>query len=211
MGNKESSSQSGEGHDWAHFQQNPQYINTMQQAYVQRGEARYDGNQFSYGFNEGVHRDIKTENQKMSAVKVDFDVETKSLRLEANSQVPNLFSLLMTIKAEVPIEVMIYFASKISYDRETKSIANILPRRPEDSRKFSFPSGEIKIEPGQCTINFSNYTFKELSRAFDDVIPIVLIIDRRTKMPGHLEKVVYFLQIDQKTLTPSVINKSKPV
>lgn len=209
MGNKESSTQSGEGQDWSHFQRNPQYVNTLQQAYVQQGEARYDGGQTSYGFGQERTRDIKTENQKMSAVKVDFDIDTKSLKLEMDTMIPNQFSLLFTTKADVQIDVMIYFASKINYDRETKSITTIHPRRPEDCRKFSFDSGVNSLKPGMCTINFSNYTFKELSRAFDDVIPIVVILDRKTKLPGFLEKVVYFLQIDQKTLTPSVINKSR--
>jgi hypothetical protein len=209
MGNNESSNQSGAGRDWSTFQNNPEYVNTRQQAYVQQGEARYNGGNGSYGFGEGVHHEIKSENQKMAAVKVDFDIDPKTLRLEADRYTANIFSLLADVKGAVPVQVMIYFASKINYERATKSILSINPRRPEDCRKFSFPSGDSKLEPGMCTLNFSNYTFKELSRAFDDVIPIVIVLERTTKLPGLLEKVVYFLQVDQKTLSPNVINKSR--
>jgi hypothetical protein len=93
MGNSDSNSQQGPGTDWSQFQRDPGYNATIQQAYSQTVEANYYGGGRPSG-PYGTPKDLpKTANQKMSAVKVDFDLEPSTFKLEADHYVPNLFSL----------------------------------------------------------------------------------------------------------------------
>lgn len=144
----------------------------------------------------------------MTAVKVDFDIDSASLKMMPDLYVANSFSLIGTVKSSVPVDVMIYYVAKLNINRQIASIDSIHPKRPEDCRKFSFPSGESKLESGMSQLNFSNYSFRELSKAFNDVIPLLIILERKTKIPGMLEKVIYFFQIQQKDLAPQLISKS---
>jgi hypothetical protein len=71
----------------------------------------------------------------------------------------------------VPVDMMIYYVSKLNIDRQTGSVSSIHPKRPDDCRKLQFGSGEQRLEPGVSQISFANYSFRELSKAFNDIIP----------------------------------------
>lgn len=208
MGGSESKENEG-GADWQALQHNPQYGQVKSQAYSQTSEATYYGGrrpQGMYGMNE---QNIKSEHQKLAAVKVDFDIDVKNLKLEASKSIPNVFDLIFTVTNSTPVDVYISFSAHLQLDRSTGSIMGINPKIPQDSRAYTFNSGTNQPPQGPpCQLNFSHYSFKELSRAYNDTIPVLLILERKTKLPGMLEKVIYFMQIAQKTLTPEVISKS---
>lgn len=208
MGNSDSNEQTNQTADWSQWQNQQGYTNTMQQAYSQTEAARYQAGYQPQTGAYGQKHIPESENKTMTAVKVDFDIDTNSLKLEPDMNIPNTFNLTGIIKSQVPVDVMIYYVAKLNIDRQSSAIQSIHPKRPEDCRKFSFGSGESKLEPGMSQLNFSHYSFMELSKAFNDVIPILVILERKTKLPRMLEKVVYFLQIQQKDLTLKVISKS---
>ena len=195
--------------DWGALQQNPQYGQVRSQAYSQSVEANYYGGRRPDSYNKGPE-DIKSDHLKLSAVKVDFDIDVKNTKLEADKIRPNVFNLIFSVTSTVPVDVYVSFAAQITIDRQTGSMIGIKPKIPEDSRKFSFSSGTAMHPEGlPCQLNFQNYSFKELSRAYNDTIPLLIILERKTKMLGMLEKVIYFFQVQQKTLSPEVISKSK--
>ena len=208
MGNSESKNEEG---DWQQLQRNPQYNNVMGQAYSQSSEANYRDGRRGYGPNHNPDAsNIGSGQQTLAAVKVDFDLDPKSLALAPDQYHPNVFNLTFKITSAVPLEMLVMFAAHVQLDRHSGGIAALNPKITEDVKTFSFQSGKDMPLPGPCPLNFNKYTFKELARAFNDTIPILVMMDRKTKIPGFLEKVVYFLQVEQRTLTPTVISKSKP-
>lgn len=200
------SKQDNNERDWQQFQQHSQYDQVMREAYSQNVEATYSG---GYRPQGTVNPNIKSDHQSLSAVKVDFDIDPKTFKLENDPYTTNTFNLIFEVTNEAPIDIWISFVSLIQFDKNRTMVTNVKPKYPEDSRGLSLNPGKAqKINPGVFPLNFSRYSFRELSKAFNDTIPVLIVIDRKVKVMGLLEKVYYFCMIEQKSLTPSVISKS---
>ena len=207
MGGKESKNEQ----DWSQFQQSAQYSQTINQAYSQQVEANYRGGEgWATGPEGRGPQNIQSQQKTLSAVKVDIDLDVKTLKLEADPHQPNVFHLLFEVTNEELIDVWVCFVAKVYFDAERKSIVNVVPKHQEDSRGLALNPGKAqKVSPGVFPLIFSKYSFRELSRAFDDTIPLLITLEKKVKSPGTIDKVIYFCQIIQQTLTPSVISKSR--
>ena len=209
MGGKDSKSE-GQEQDWSQFQQSAHYNQTINQAYSQRVEANYRGGEGWATGPEGRRPgNVQSQQKTLSAVKVDIDLDVKTLKLEADPRLPNVFHLMFEVNNELPVDIWVCFVAKVYFDQERTTMVNVVPKYPQDSRGLSLNPGKGQVvSPGVFPLIFSNYSFRELSRAFDDTIPVLITLEKKVKTPGTIDKVIYFCQIEQKTMTPSVISKS---
>lgn len=209
MGGKDSKNE-GPEQDWSQFQQSAQYNHTLNQAYSQRVEANYRGGEgWATGPQGNRPQNIKSEQKTLSAVKVDIDLDVKTLELKADPVHPNLFNLLFEVSNELPVVIWVHFVAKVYFDQERTALVNVVPKFPQDSRSVSLNPGKgQKVSAGVFTLYMGNYSFRELSRAFDDTIPVMITLEKQVKSAGTIDKVIYFCQIEQRTFTPSVISKS---
>ena len=185
--------------DWRQFEQRQQANPIRQQAYTQQQEADYRAGEHPRSGDMGYKKtEIKTEQQgHMTAVKVDFDLDVKTLQLEADNSRSNIFYFTADVNNDTPIDMYFYLASRIQINRSSAAIESINPKIPQDCKRISLYSGKNQaVGKNECAIDFKKYTFTELSKAFNDNIPVLVILERKTKLMGLLEKVIYFLQIE---------------
>lgn len=77
----------------------------------------------------------------MTAVKVDFDIDVKTLRLEPDSSRQNIFYFSVDVNNDTPVDMYLYLASRIQINRSSGAIDQINPKTPEDSKRISLSSG----------------------------------------------------------------------
>lgn len=202
-----SNNKAAEGASWEQLNQNQHHAETRNQAYSQAVEATYRGGSRADPWASGPKPALGVTEQKLVPVKVDFDMDPKTTALEADPHTANLYHLKFQYTCEHPVMISVHFAAKITVDRQNGIITNIQPKFPNDSHRYTLQP--TKSATMDLRMNFNNYTFRELSRCFNDTIPILIIMESVQIVPNSLEKVVYFFQIEQKNLSLSVVSKSR--
>lgn len=195
--------------DWSQWQNSAQYNQVMQQAYHQTQEAEW-----GYGSNRPKPNvalpPVQQSNKSYSALKISFDIDVKTIKLEADTKKANLFYVTGEVTNDLPVIIDVCYSAKITFDKDRSQILGITPKNTNDNSRLILKPGEKQpIEPGSIPLNFSNYSLKELTKSYDDVIPVVMTVSRTGSQTPGLEKVIHFFQIDRKSLTFEEIKKGR--
>jgi hypothetical protein len=192
--------------DWQSYQARNQSQQVMSQTYSQNVEAGFAN---GYGSNK-PNPNIGNEVKRSAAVKVDFDIKTGSAKVTAHDSMPHIYVLGFDFSSTVPLEVFISIGVDVRFDKQSNSIGSMTAKRPEDSRSFSFNSGENqRIQPNSVMLDLRKYSFQELSGK-TSLVPLVVVLNRKVKVQGFIEQVIYFYKISQQTFVPEVMAKCTP-
>lgn len=192
--------------DWQTFANQNSSQKTIKENYSQQQEARYLGGEG--GLFGTPASDLKTENKKVAAVPVEFDIDPKTMRLEADAAVVNNFYLSFSFSTSVPIQMRVVSNAVVSINEEEKTINSLSAQKPEEDKTYDFEAGNLQHFPSHdFKISLQGVSLSDLTRATKTSIPLVIDIKRKDKEAGKIERMLYFFVISKEKLVHIVIGK----
>lgn len=187
----------------------------MHNIYVNQQEA-VDINVHENSGNRANKGDInlKTEEASIQKVSIDFDIVKDSMKLQADSSVPNKYRLFFKYNAKVPCYLSIFLVAKVQINRETNMITGIYPKCPGDVKTMEVQVGENQSIPQNfCEFDLKTYAIEEIFDTINQQVPFIIVFRRKQQPAGanQLNSSTLFYKINRRdNMKGKQLSKGKP-
>ena len=196
------------GKDWESYSKESGNEARLKNQYYQTQEARFLNPENSYGT---ANIDLQTDKKSVAAIAVDFELDQKSFKLVPDESEANLFFLQFSFWSKVPVKLRTIVRGKVSLNESHTEISSIEPKEASDLYEASFEPGDhLEVSPKAIRIDLMKVKIKEMEVITLENIPLVILLEAQSQLPGKLQKSISFFVIKrQYCLAPEKVCKCK--